>query len=213
MQGVGAAASAPPELDEDPLASDELLEPPEELLLDDVPLSSPPSCPPEEPPKLTPELLLEVLPELPPELNPEELPPFEEPPPSGPPPPAGVLPPPLHPSPTAIAIETAPQAFKVFIERYCATDASLPGNKAEHLRSHPDLLAGNSPMPPHRPRVRSVASPTAEDAQKEEKDVDEVEVQRGRADKRFATTRPTAGRRPTRRRHRDCPAAQARTST
>src|SRR5579863_930054 len=120
VQSVGAA-SAPPELEElaDPLASNEPLDPPEEPPLDDVPPSPPPSCPPEEPPELPPELPLEGLPELPSELTPEELPPSEDAPES--PPLSGVLPPPPHPSPTAMEIDTALQAFKAFIEPSYAT--------------------------------------------------------------------------------------------
>jgi hypothetical protein len=106
---VGAAASAPPELEPE---LDEELAPPESLG-EPPPPSSPLSSPPEEPPGPTPELL-DAVPELPPDDAVPEEPPFEDPLASGEPPVELVLPP--HPRPTAIANDTALKALKLFID-------------------------------------------------------------------------------------------------
>jgi hypothetical protein len=108
VHGVGAAASAPPELD------DEELVPPESPGVPPPP-SSPLSSPPEEPPGPTPELL-DAVPELPPDDVVPDEPPFEDPLASGEPPPVELVLPP-HPRPTAIANDTALKALKLFIER------------------------------------------------------------------------------------------------
>jgi hypothetical protein len=135
VQGVGAAASAPPELelelDEELVAPESLSEPP--------PPSSPLSSPPEELPGPTPELL-DVVPELlPDDVVPEE-PPFEEPLASGEPPPVELVLPP-HPRPMAIAKDTALKALKLFIDGMVPRSGHDQATKAlQQAPSHPCLL-------------------------------------------------------------------------
>jgi hypothetical protein len=144
VQGVGAAASAPPELEED--------EPPAPESPDELPpLVSPLSSPPEDPPGPTPELPLEAFPELPPGLTPEEPPPFEEPLASGEP---EELELPPHPSPRAIAKETAPKALKLFIDCMVPREGHNQATKgAVGVSRTPPLLRPHRRTRPYLARV------------------------------------------------------------